>query len=95
MPIEIILVRVLIVLALLFLIITLTFYPLKYAALPLVFLAFFSAAHLILSKEAKVEMKGSRKHGFNVTIIFLAITVIGAFISLALLWQRGNFWRLS
>ena len=95
MSIETILVRSLIVLALIFLILALTFYPPQYAVPPLIFLIFFVIAHFLLPTDSKKETKGFRKITINGVVIFLAIAIIGAFVGLCLLWQRGHFWRLS
>ena len=95
MSIETILVRSLIVLALIFLILALTFYPPQYAVPPFIFLVFFIVAHFLLPADSKKETKGLRKIAIKGVVVFLAIAVIGAFVGLSLLWQRGYFWRLT
>ena len=94
MSIETILVRSLIVLALIFLILALTFYPPQYAVPPFIFLVFFIIAHFLLPADSKKETKGLHKISIKIVIFFLAIAVTGAFVGLCLFWQRGQFWRL-
>jgi len=94
MSIEKIIVRSLIVLAALFLILTLTFYPPSYAAAPLIFLALFIGAEFLLPKEPKTE-KGLPKIALKVTTILLVIGIIACIASVLVLWKIGPFWRLK
>ena len=95
MPIEKILVRSLIVLALIFLILALTFYPPSYAILPLIFLCCFIGAEFVLPNDSQKGKQGSSKIAVKVVVIFLSLTVLSAIAGLLTLWKAGHLWRLN
>ena len=95
MPIEKLLVRLLIVLAVVFVILSITFYTPMHAALPLVFLAVFLAADRVLSMHAKDEAEKSPKPISKTVAIFLSLAVAGCVIGLLAIWRWGYFWRLN
>ena len=95
MPIEKILVRLMIVLAVVFVILSFTFYTPMHAGLPLVFLAVFLAADRVLSMQAKGESEKSPKPVSKTIVIFLSLAAAGCVIGLFAIWRWGYFWRLN
>ena len=94
MPIEKLLVRSLIVLALIFLILTLTFYPPGHAILPLMFLFLFIGAEFALPKDSGKEKKGLPKVAEKALIVVLSLAVTATVASLFVLWKAGHLWSL-
>ncbi len=95
MPIEKIIVRMLIAIAVVAIIIVLTFYPPSYALPPVVFLIMCFAAEFALPNDSKKEAKGLSKTASNVLIWLLGISALAAIVIVGLLWKTGAFWRLK
>ena len=95
MPIEKIIVRMLIAIAVVAIIIILTFYPPSYALPPVVFLIMCFAAEFALPNDSKKEAKGLSKTASNVLIWLLGISALAAIVIVGLLWKTGAFWRLK
>jgi hypothetical protein len=95
MPIEKILVRLMIVLAVVFVVLSFTFYTPMHAGLPLVFLAVFLAADRVLSMHASNEPEKLPKPASKTVVIFLSLAVAGCVIGLFAIWRWGYFWRLN
>jgi len=94
-PIEKIIVRMLIAIAVVAIIIVLTFYPPSYALPPVVFLIMCFAAEFALPNDSKKEAKGLSKTASNVLIWLLGISALAAIVIVGLLWKTGAFWRLK
>ena len=94
MPLEKIITRTLIALAVLAIIITLTYYPPAYVVPPLMFLFICVAAEFALTTAPKKEMKGAPKVIERIILALLCIAVLGCFIALCFLGKLGRFWRL-
>ena len=94
MPIEKIIVRSLIALALIFLILTLTFYPPGHAIPPLMFLFIFIGAEFALPNDSGKEKKGLPKIAKKVIVVILSLAVMASIASLFVLWKAGHLWRL-
>lgn len=95
MPIEKIIIRMLIAIAVMAIIIVLTFYPPSYALPPVVFLIMCFAAEFALPNDSKKEAKGVSKTASNVLIWLLGISALAAIVIVGLLWKTGAFWRLK
>lgn len=95
MPIEKIIVRTLMAVAVVAIILTLTYYSPSYAMPPLVFLFMCIAAEFALPTDSKKETKGLQKAASNVLIWFLGISALTAVAVVGLLWKTGAFWRLK
>ena len=95
MPIEKILVRLMIVLAVVFVILSFTFYTPMHAGLPLVFLAVFLVADRVLSMHSGSEAEKLPKPASKTVVIFLSLAVAGCVIGLFAIWRWGYFWRLN
>jgi hypothetical protein len=94
-PIEKIIIRMLIAIAVVAIIIVLTFYPPSYALPPVVFLIMCFAAEFALPNDSKKEAKGLSKTASNVLIWLLGISALAATVIVGLLWKTGAFWRLK
>ena len=95
MSIEKIIIRTLIAVAVVAVIVVLTYYPPSYAMPPIVFLIMCFAAEFALPNDSKKEVKGLPKTASNVLIWLLGISALAAVIIVAVLWKTGAFWRLK
>ena len=95
MPIEKILIRSLIVLALIFLVLTLTFYPHSYAPLPLGFLILFIVAEFALRGGLKKEKKSLPEAPTKILIALMSFGVVVTIAAVLILWKTGHLWRLK
>ena len=94
MSIEEIIIRTLIAVAVVAVIVVLTFYPPTYAMPPIVFLIMCFAAEFALTSDSKKETKGSPRTAANVLIWLLGISALAAVVVVGVLWKTGAFWRL-
>mgnify|MGYP001189180048 CR=1 FL=1 len=95
MSIEKIIIRTLIAIAVVAVIVVLTFYPPSYAMPPIVFLIMCFAAEFALPNESKKEAKGLPKTASNVLIWLLGISALAAVVVVGVLWKTGALWRLK
>ena len=92
MSIEKILARTLAVLAGVFLLLTLTFYPPRFAIIPAVFLMIFVGANFLLPDDSKEsEKKPGERLLSNFLVILLALAVLTCLGCLIVLWKFGHF----
>ena len=95
MPIEKLLVRSLIVLALIFLILTLTYYPPGHAIPPLMFLLIFIGAEFALPNDSGKGKKRLSKIAEKVIVVVLSFAAMASIASLFVFWKVGHLWRLK
>lgn len=95
MPIEKILIRSLIGLALIFLILTLTYYPHSYAPLPLGFLIFFIGAEFALRGDSEKEKKSLPGTPAKILIVLMSFGAVVTIAAMFILWKAGYLWHLK
>ena len=91
MPLEKIFVRVLVVLAGVFLVLAITFYPPQYAPLPIVFLMIFILIDTLLPSHSDGEAKKSKSVISKILEILLGFCISGCLAGLFMLWKWGYF----
>jgi hypothetical protein len=82
--------KILAILAAVFLILTLTYYPPSYSIAPTIFLMGFIIMIFLIPEKAKHPSTMTEK----VLTIFLILALLGCIVSVFALWKVGAFWRL-
>lgn len=91
MPIEKILTRTFAGLSLVFLILTLTYYPPSYAIFPAMFLMVFVISDILLPNKSERVERRWEKVASKIIIGLLIIGVLGCLASVLTLWKMGPF----
>ena len=95
MPIEKILTRTMAVLALIFLVLTLTYYPPSYAVAPAIFLLVFIIADVLLPAQQRTTEKRWKRIASQGVVGLLIFGALACVTCLALLWKLGPFGKFS